>query len=973
MHFSGHFDHMKIRTFSFIFSFLTFSIANAQIARYDFENNLDDAISGHHGSYVEYGQVSSNPPLYSPGPTGMAVVLDSSQGMLLPPDLTSQLDTTTSIEIVFDFTLTDIGSGAGFMYLMSNQLGVNGTGFSIFTRHSVFSNARDYEVVFTYADGGFGSVPDHPGHDETRIGFFNEGEEINLQLILDFENNQWSALVNGTYTNVVFDDYYDMGLIKESIKNRETFIGWVKNQEHDLVWHPDVFAVSASFDNLAFYSPRRAGNAAVLVNALVGMTGHVNQSALLPTAELEAFLVDILLNFDGNFSEAENEVYDFISAYEANNEPVFSDRQIVVYATLPAEMQALLFLQQAIHDEQFTSSNIANVEGVKFEAADVFPGPVAASALRVSGATVDVNGSYEIIQGARIAADLDDAKRPTGYYAAPGEIVTITLPNSLLDAGLSAMIGAHDADHSILTQTNRFLRISKDFPLNAERTRVANPFGGAIYIKVPEGSDLGWFQIGIDGAVKSPYFSARTGRETPVGVWQNELAEGHVAWVDIESDKYMMTLPYEHVRTLTDPTMLMSQWDDIMDAFNYVGGRPPERTRAEYFLVDSRLPSDGFGTGYPQVVGLGDVGLYPTAVLNPNFYKDYVTTFHEMGHGALHPTLFTETESIVHLNATYIYDELYHVPIDTAFKYSSDEELVMDEAAMDWMIADNFRNNRSMSCDPTMESHLCDEVRYQHRGHAKYVDMAELFGWSAVHGMNKVFYDRWSMTISDRLVAPDDVIAAASGATELNMAPLMHFWGLQPSVELADELASLSNSDEVLALLNHYKSIVPANGSEFQSWYDILYARKDPVHYPRLDYALANYDADDYAGAIHAQIDFLIGFYFDSTTTGIHELSGNLDPLIPSEVSLLPAYPNPFNPETTIRFELPQAEDVAINIYNLHGQLVRKLVGENREAGIHEIVWDARDEAGRSMPSGVYLYRFQAGAFMEVKKLMLLR
>ncbi len=94
---------------------------------------------------------------------------------------------------------------------------------------------------------------------------------------------------------------------------------------------------------------------------------------------------------------------------------------------------------------------------------------------------------------------------------------------------------------------------------------------------------------------------------------------------------------------------------------------------------------------------------------------------------------------------------------------------------------------------------------------------------------------------------------------------------------------------------------------------------------------------------------------------------------LPQEFALQQNYPNPFNPETTIRFKLPQAENVTINIFNLHGQLVRKLVGENREAGFHEIVWDARDNEGNSLSSGVYLYRIQAGEFSDVKKLMLLR
>lgn len=95
--------------------------------------------------------------------------------------------------------------------------------------------------------------------------------------------------------------------------------------------------------------------------------------------------------------------------------------------------------------------------------------------------------------------------------------------------------------------------------------------------------------------------------------------------------------------------------------------------------------------------------------------------------------------------------------------------------------------------------------------------------------------------------------------------------------------------------------------------------------------------------------------------------------VIPQEFALYQNYPNPFNPETTIRYQLPESANVFVNIYNLKGQLVRTLVNENKEAGRHETVWDARHETGQSIPSGVYFYRIQAGDFVEVKKLTLLR
>ena len=99
------------------------------------------------------------------------------------------------------------------------------------------------------------------------------------------------------------------------------------------------------------------------------------------------------------------------------------------------------------------------------------------------------------------------------------------------------------------------------------------------------------------------------------------------------------------------------------------------------------------------------------------------------------------------------------------------------------------------------------------------------------------------------------------------------------------------------------------------------------------------------------------------------------DPILslPQSYGLEQNFPNPFNPVTTIRYYFPQSEEVTINIYNLNGQLIRNLVSEKKNAGFHEIVWDARDSEGKILSSGVYLYGIQAGVFTELKKLTLLK
>ncbi|MBU1676554.1 hypothetical protein KKA85_12340, partial [bacterium] len=85
-------------------------------------------------------------------------------------------------------------------------------------------------------------------------------------------------------------------------------------------------------------------------------------------------------------------------------------------------------------------------------------------------------------------------------------------------------------------------------------------------------------------------------------------------------------------------------------------------------------------------------------------------------------------------------------------------------------------------------------------------------------------------------------------------------------------------------------------------------------------------------------------------------------------------HPNPFNPRTTIRFELPARAAVGLRIYDLEGRLVRALLdGAPRDAGPHEVVWDGRDAHGADAPSGVYMYRLATGRGTLTGKMALLR
>ncbi len=89
--------------------------------------------------------------------------------------------------------------------------------------------------------------------------------------------------------------------------------------------------------------------------------------------------------------------------------------------------------------------------------------------------------------------------------------------------------------------------------------------------------------------------------------------------------------------------------------------------------------------------------------------------------------------------------------------------------------------------------------------------------------------------------------------------------------------------------------------------------------------------------------------------------------------SLERASPNPFNPRTTLSFSLEQGETVGLSIYSVRGELVKQLVDERREQGLHTVVWDGTDRGGRGVSSGVYLARFVAGSVSMTQRLVLMR
>ncbi len=127
------------------------------------------------------------------------------------------------------------------------------------------------------------------------------------------------------------------------------------------------------------------------------------------------------------------------------------------------------------------------------------------------------------------------------------------------------------------------------------------------------------------------------------------------------------------------------------------------------------------------------------------------------------------------------------------------------------------------------------------------------------------------------------------------------------------------------------------------------------------DIAIADYDDD--------QVSILFNRY--TILTPVTEIVYG-EPL-PEKFMLAQNYPNPFNPTTTLAYSLPVRAEVKVSIYNLLGQRVRQFDEGIKPAGNYELVWDGKTDHGKTVATGLYLYRIEAGEFSEAKKMLLIK
>ena len=122
-------------------------------------------------------------------------------------------------------------------------------------------------------------------------------------------------------------------------------------------------------------------------------------------------------------------------------------------------------------------------------------------------------------------------------------------------------------------------------------------------------------------------------------------------------------------------------------------------------------------------------------------------------------------------------------------------------------------------------------------------------------------------------------------------------------------------------------------------------------------------------------VNVLAGIIYNQIIPLFDEVVG-VEPIslkIPLEYSLFSNYPNPFNPITSLHYDLPEDGLVNITVYDMMGRIVKTLVNSSQTAGYKSIKWNATNDRNEPVSAGLYLYTIQAGEFRQTKKMVLLK
>lgn len=187
----------------------------------------------------------------------------------------------------------------------------------------------------------------------------------------------------------------------------------------------------------------------------------------------------------------------------------------------------------------------------------------------------------------------------TGLYAAPGQLITVTLPTGAKTDNLGLRIGSTTCANWGNETWTRAPKIDHEQPLKPGKNTIASAFGGPIYISVPD-NDSGELKITVAGGVAQPVFVL--GRDTDEA-WKT-IRNNPAPWAELSCPGIAISLPSEYIRNLENPTALMQWWQNVLDVQDHLSPRPGFPKRGERITLDREICAGYMHSGYPVMTGM---------------------------------------------------------------------------------------------------------------------------------------------------------------------------------------------------------------------------------------------------------------------------------------------------------------------------------------------------------------------------------
>jgi len=285
---------------------------------------------------------------------------------------------------------------------------------------------------------------------------------------------------------------------------------------------------------------------------------------------------------------------------------------------------------------------------------------------------------------------------------------------------------------------------------------------------------------------------------------------------------------------------------------------------------------------------------------------------------------------------------------------------------------------------PGFDSLLVQSVIESSYDFANYYPGDNYVDWVSINFYTLDYYaDDWPGLENDYLVSTrkylDDFDYNMSQIR--NVAPGKPVFFLELGFPDGKKKNSARAASRIDSCLNHFIANYPEiNGISMWSWHPAWFDSTAFGYFPfdclirpgTQQTAAFRQVIDNHPGYFHSCVYFSDGSQIP--TCSVTGIESEQSPASPTDFSLEQNYPNPFNPETALSYQLPAQSDVRLDIYNSLGQKVRTLENGRKAAGRYILKWDGRDDAGKPVTSGVYLYRLQAGKkFARSRKMLLLR